>query len=87
MLPPEKDGADEEEDWDLPGEVVGHVVYCLRLLSAFLIYMDTQTSLFSLPGEVVGDVVQQAEQLQVWLLEQVPRIERDIGLNHRQRLC
>ena len=51
MLPPEKDGADEEEDWDLPGEVVGHVV-------------------------------QQAEQLQVWLLEQVPRIERDVGLNH-----
>ena len=52
VLPPEKDSADEEEDWDLP-------------------------------GEVVGNVVQQAEQLQVWLLEQVSRIERNISLNNR----
>ena len=54
LFAPKKDSADEEEDWDLP-------------------------------GEVVGNVVQQAEQLQVGLLEQVPCIERDIGLNHRYR--
>ena len=52
LLAPKKDSADEEEDWDLS-------------------------------GEVVGNVVEQAEQLQVGLLEQVPRIERDIGLHHR----
>ena len=52
LLPPEKNGADEEQDRGLP---------C----------------------EVVGNVVEQAEQLQVELLEQVPRIECDIDLHHR----
>ena len=37
-----------------------------------------------LPGEIVGNVVQQAEQFQVWLLEQVPCIERDVRLFHPQ---